>query len=111
MLDSPASRQEVSRKLWTLLGGLVEEQADTKHLFANVPRHSGFEAWRRIAELINDDKALVCKELLPKLPNPRHATRFATCPRRSGIGKLTGGSLPRAGGIGRRRAGGALSVH
>ena len=44
----------------------MNDHADTKRLFANVPRHNGFEAWRRIAEPINDDKALVRKDLLPR---------------------------------------------
>ena len=64
-----------------MLGGLVKEHADTKRLFANVPRHNGVEAWRRIAEPINDDKALARKDLLPKVTNPRKATSLDDLPK------------------------------
>ena len=41
--------------------------------FANVPKHNVLEAWRQLAEPINDDKQLVLKELLPLITNPRAA--------------------------------------
>ena len=39
-----------------------------------MPRHNGLEAWRRIAEPINEDKILILKDLLPAVTNPRPAT-------------------------------------
>ena len=36
-------------------------------------RHNGFEAWRRIAEPVKKDKALVRRDLLPLVTNPRAA--------------------------------------
>ena len=81
MLDLPATMGEVSRQLWAPLGGLVKNHADTKRLFANVPRHNGFEAWRRIAEPINDHKALVRKDLPPKVTNPRKVTGLDDLPK------------------------------
>ena len=81
MLDLPATMGEVSRQLWALLGGLVKDHADTKRLFANVPRHNGFEAWQRIAKPINDDKALVRKDLLPVATSPRKATGLDDLPK------------------------------
>ena len=42
-------------------------------MFENVDRHNGLEAWRRIAEPINDDKQLILQELLAPVPNPRGA--------------------------------------
>ena len=73
--------QEVLRQLCALLGGLVKEHADTKRLFASVPWHNGFEAWGRIAEPTNDDKALVREDLLPKVTNPRKATSLDDLPK------------------------------
>ena len=46
----------------------------TRRTFANVTRHNGFEAWRRLAEPINNDKALLRKELLAGVTNPWHAS-------------------------------------
>ena len=43
-------------------------------MFANVPRHNGLEAWRRIAEPINEDKASIRKDLLPSVTNPKGAS-------------------------------------
>ena len=51
-----------SQQLWALLGGLVKADATTKCAFANVPRHNGLEAWRRVAEPLNEDKALRRKD-------------------------------------------------
>ena len=45
-----------------------------KRTFANVPHHNGFEAWRRIYEPVNEDKALRRKDLLLKVTNPRAAS-------------------------------------
>ena len=65
---------EVSRQLWALLGPLVAVDPSLHSVFANVPRHNGLEAWRRIAEPINEDKILILKDLLPAVTNPRPAT-------------------------------------
>jgi hypothetical protein len=73
MLDC-ASTQKVSESMWALLGGLVKENPTMKKTFANVPRHNGFEAWRKVMEAMNENKALSRNELLPKLTNPRPAT-------------------------------------
>ena len=69
-----ADTTELSRQLWALLGGLVKEDASVKRTFANVPRHNGFEAWRRIHEPVREDKALRRKDLLLKVTNPRAAS-------------------------------------
>ena len=60
-----AEKSEISRQLWAFLGPLIRQDTDVKRRFDNVARHNGFEAWRRIAEPINEDKALRRKELLP----------------------------------------------
>ena len=60
-----AELSEVSRQLWAFFGPLIKHDVDLKRRFDNVARHNGVEAWRRIAEPINDDKALRRKELLP----------------------------------------------
>ena len=64
----------VSQHLWALLGGLVKAAATTKRAFANVPRHNGFEAWRRVAEPVNKDKAFLRKDLLRPVTNPKAAS-------------------------------------
>ena len=71
----------MSRQLWALVGGLAKALADTKRFFANVPQHNGLEVWRRIAEPINDDKALVRKDFLPKVTNLRKATGLDDLPK------------------------------
>ena len=63
-----ASPTEASRQSWALFGSLVKDDTTVKRTFANVPRHNGIEAWRRIAELVNGDKVLVRKGLLPRSP-------------------------------------------
>lgn len=67
------SVKEVSRQLWALLHALTKHDATVAGNFANVPRHNGLEAWRRIAEPINDDKALIRKSLLAIVTNPKPA--------------------------------------
>ena len=67
------SVKEVSRQLWALLQALTKHDATVAGNFANVPRHNGLEAWRRIAEPINDDKALIRKSLLAIVTNPKSA--------------------------------------
>ena len=56
-----------------MLGGLIKDEASVKRTFANVPRHNGFEAWRKISEPVDEDKALARKDLLTKVTNPRPA--------------------------------------
>ena len=43
-------------------------------MFSNVPRHNGFEAFRRLVELVNEDKALVRKDLLSLVVHAKSAT-------------------------------------
>ena len=45
-------------------------------VFENVDRHNGLVAWRRVAEPINDDKALILQELLAPVPNPKGAANL-----------------------------------
>ena len=73
-----AEPSEVSRQLWAFLGPLVAGDASMDSIFANVPRHNGFDAWRRIAEPVNDDKAIVLQELLGPVTNPKGATNMAS---------------------------------
>ena len=54
---------------------LAKVDDDARRIFANVTRHNGFEAWRRLAEPINDDKVLLRKELLPRVTSPRRASK------------------------------------
>ena len=55
------------------MSALVKSDDDARRTFANVSRHNAFEAWR-LAEPINDDKALLRKELLPWVAISRHAS-------------------------------------
>ena len=43
-------------------------------MFANVQRHNGLEAWRRIAEPINEGKQHIRRDLLSIVTNPKGAT-------------------------------------
>ena len=72
MIDC-ANHEVVSRQLWALLEALIKDYLSVKRTFANVPRHDGFEAWHKISEPANEDKALARKELLTKVTNPRPA--------------------------------------
>ena len=72
MIDKAPSIKEVSRQLWAMMSPLVKESAIAS-TFANVPRLNGLEAWRRIAEPVNDDKLLLQKELLTRVTNPKLA--------------------------------------
>ena len=69
-----AAPEVVSQQLWALIGGLVKGDASAKRTFANVPQHNGFEAFRRIAETVNEDKALARKDLLSLVVHPKLAT-------------------------------------
>ena len=57
MIDC-AKHEVVSQQLWALLGALIKDDPSVKRTFANVPRHNGFEAWRKISEPVNEDKVL-----------------------------------------------------
>ena len=46
-------------------------------------RRRSFEAWRRMAEPINEDKALQRKALLSKVTNPRAARNADDCAGKS----------------------------
>ena len=73
MVDA-ATLLEVSRQLWAMLNPLLSGDSDRATMFANVPRHNGIEAWRRLAEPINEDKAMVRRDLLASVTNPRGAS-------------------------------------
>ena len=65
---------EVSRQMWGFLGPLVKDNSEKASVYRNVPRHNGLEAWRRLAEPINEDKSLMQKDLLPLVNNPKGAS-------------------------------------
>ena len=65
---------EVARQLWAMLNPLLSVDSDNATIFANVPRHNGIEAWRRLAEPINEDKAMVGRDLLAAVTNPKGAS-------------------------------------
>ena len=72
MVDAAPSLREFSRQLWGMLNPLVKEST-VATTSANVPRHNGLEAWRRLAEPVNVDKALLQKDRLPGCTNPKAA--------------------------------------
>jgi hypothetical protein len=71
--DCGAEPKEISRQLWAFLGPLVASDVSKTSIYKNVARHNGLEAWRKIAEPINDDKAMLLQKLLPQISNPRPA--------------------------------------
>ena len=64
------SFKEISRQLWAFLNPLIAGTSMAVK-FANVGRHNGLEAWRKVTEPINEDKQLVRKDLLPLVNNPK----------------------------------------
>ena len=74
------SLKEVSRQLWAMLNPLLVNNDTVKVMFANVPRHNGLEAWRRIYEPINEDNILIRKDLLPLITNPKAASSIDAIP-------------------------------
>ena len=76
MIRIAPSARELSRQLWALLGLLVAGVSKNASIYNNVQRH-GLEAWRRIAEPINEDKILILQDLLPAVTNPRAASDIA----------------------------------
>ena len=72
MVSNAPSLKEVSKQLWALLNPLVKD-TPVAGTFANVTRHNGMEAWRKLAEPMNEDKQLLQKDLLPSVTNPKAA--------------------------------------
>ena len=68
--------REVSRQLWAFLGPLVSGNPVVNGVCENIDRHNGLEAWRQVAEPINDDKQLILQELLVPVTNPRGAANL-----------------------------------
>ena len=68
--------REVSRQHWAFLGPLVSGNPVVNGVLEKFDRHNGLEAWRRIAEPINDDKQLILQELLAPVTNPRGAANL-----------------------------------
>ena len=75
MSDQTTSLIDVSKQFWALLNPLVFETS-VESTFANCPRHNGLEAWRLLAEPINDDKIMVQKELLGSVMHPKPAANM-----------------------------------
>ena len=57
-----------------MLNPLLASDSHQAGMFANVQRHNGLEAWRRITEPINEDKQHFWQDLLSFVTNPRGAT-------------------------------------
>ena len=57
-----------------MLGLLIADDATIAAVYANCARHNGLEAWRRVADAINEEQFLILKDLLPAVTNPRPAT-------------------------------------
>ena len=76
MVDAAGSLGEVARQLWAMLNPLLAGDSDKATMFANVQRHNGIEAWRRLAEPINEDKAMVRRDLLAAVTNPKGASNI-----------------------------------
>ena len=74
MVDAAGTLTEVSWQLWAMLNPLRASDSHQAGRFTNVERHNGLEAWRRIAEPINEDKAHVRRDRLATLINPKGAT-------------------------------------
>ena len=72
MVDVAPSLTAISRWFWALLSPLVAETS-VSGTFGNCPRHGGLEAWRLLAEPINDDKFIAQKELLGIVMHPKSA--------------------------------------
>ena len=74
LMSCPVDSREISRQLWAFLGPLIVSDSNKTSIYKNVQRHNGLEAWRKIAEPINDDKMMILQELLPQITNPKPAT-------------------------------------
>ena len=73
MVNHAPSLKEVPKQLWALLGHLVKSDSTVAGNYANVARHNSFEACRKFAEPIIEDRAMVRKALLTKVTNPEAA--------------------------------------
>ena len=73
MVDAAWDLKEGSRQFWALSSALAAHNGSAGSKFARVPRHIGLEVWRLLAEPINEDKALVQKDLLPLVTNSKPA--------------------------------------
>ena len=73
MINHAPGPKEVSKQMWALLGHLLKNDATQAGLYANVPRHNGFEAWRAVSGPILEDRAMIRKSLLSKVTNPTAA--------------------------------------
>ena len=72
MINGAPTLKEASRQFWALLNPLLADSSVSNN-FCNVQRHNGLEAWRMLAEPINEDKMMVQKELLASVTNPEPA--------------------------------------
>ena len=77
MIRIALSTKELSRQLWAFLGPLVAGDSKNASIYKSVQRHNGLEAWRTIAEPINEDKILILQDLRPAVTNPRAASDMA----------------------------------
>ena len=73
IVDAP-NLKEVARQMWAMLGPLLKHDPKMAGIYANVPRHNGLEVWRRVATPINEDKAMVRRQLLSIVTNPKPAS-------------------------------------
>ena len=73
MVDAAGSFTEVARQFWTMLNPLLANNGDKSGMSANVERHNGLEAWRRLAEFINEDNAPAQRDVLAAVTNPKGA--------------------------------------
>ena len=71
---------DVSKQLWALLAALLANNADQMLVFRNVERHNGAEAWRRVAEPINEGRDLRRKQFQPRVLRPKAATKVDDIP-------------------------------
>ena len=78
MINGAPTLKEVSRQFWALLNPLLADSS-VSNSFCNVQRHNGLEAWRKLAEPINEDKMMAQKELLASVTNPRPANWMECC--------------------------------
>ena len=57
-----------------MLNPLLASDSHQSGMLANVQRHNGLEAWRRIVEPINEDKSHVGRDMLSIVTNSKGAT-------------------------------------
>ena len=76
VVDAAGNLTEVSRQIWAMLNTLLSSDSNRTTMFANLERHNGLEVWRRLAKPINEDKAMVRRDLLACVTNPKGATNM-----------------------------------